>query len=482
MNDELRVKNNELGGKMNYRYRTDEEMKDSGIEWIGKIPKEWSIKPVKYLANKNQYYPIGDGDHGSIKPEMYQDEGVPYIRVQNLSWGNELNFEGMVYISEKVNNDNKKSILKPKDILIAKTGATIGKTAIIPEGILEANTTSSVGKVTVDHSKVDYKYVAYYFQSLPFLTQINMTAYQKSAQPGFNIDDLIDYKVSLPWEIRKQREISDFLDEKTAQFDSIISKKEALIEKLEEAKKSLISEVVTGKVKVVKTNDGYELVERKKEEMKECVGKIVKKIPSNWNEYKIKHACSIVRDGTHNPPQRVEVGYPLLSVRNVQGNKLLFLNDDSFISEYDFINLNKSFNITKGDLLLAIVGTSGKVAIVDSDREFFIQRSLAILRTKEKVCNNKMLFYIIMSNYFQKQLWSNVGFSAQPGIYLGSLLNFNLVLPELAEQECIVDMLETEVDRINSIINNINMQIKKIKEAKQSLISEAVTGKIEILD
>lgn len=87
-----------------------------------------------------------------------------------------------------------------------------------------------------------------------------------------------------------------------------------------------------------------------------------------------------------------------------------------------------------------------------------------------------------MSNYFQKQLWSNVGFSAQPGIYLGSLLNFNLVLPELAEQECIVDMLETEVDRINSIINNINMQIKKIKEAKQSLISEAVTGKIEILD
>ena len=124
MNDELKIKNNELGGKMNYRYRNDEEMKDSGVEWIGKIPNEWSIKPVKYLANKNQYYPIGDGDHGSIKPEMYQDEGVPYIRVQNLSWGNELNFEGMVYISEKVNNDNKKisAIIKTSQKFYKKVG------------------------------------------------------------------------------------------------------------------------------------------------------------------------------------------------------------------------------------------------------------------------------------------------------------------------------------------------------------------------
>ena len=69
--------------------------------------------------------------------------------------------------------------------------------------------------------------------------------------------------------VLEQEKIAKFLDEKTAEFDLIISKKEELIKKLEEAKKSLISEVVTGKVKVIKTSDGYELVERKQEEMKD---------------------------------------------------------------------------------------------------------------------------------------------------------------------------------------------------------------------
>ena len=88
----------------------------------------------------------------------------------------------------------------------------------------------------------------------------------------------------------EQDKIVKFLDEKVAEFDSIISKKEALIEKLEEAKKSLISEVVTGKVKVVKSSDdGYELVERKKEEMKDCGVEWLGLVPTEWKIYRSKY-------------------------------------------------------------------------------------------------------------------------------------------------------------------------------------------------
>lgn len=484
MNDELKIKNNELGGKMNYRYRTDDEMKDSGIEWIGKIPKEWSIKPVKYLANKNQYYPIGDGDHGSIKPEMYQDEGVPYIRVQNLSWGNELNFEGMVYISEKVNNDNKKSILRPKDILIAKTGATVGKTAIIPQNMLEANTTSSVGKVTVDHSKVDYKYVAYYFQSLPFLTQINMTAYQKSAQPGFNIDDLIDYKVSLPWEIRKQREISDFLDEKTAQFDSIISKKEALIEKLEEAKKSLISEVVTGKVRVVKTNDGYELVERKKEEMKDSGVEWLEDIPKEWDVKRLRFLGSL-QNGISKSSDEFGFGYPFVSYGDVYKNIELPKEVKGLVNSS--IQDRKIYSVEEGDVLFTRTSeTVEEIGFASTCLEEIKDATFAgfLIRFRP---NSNRLFKGFSKYYFRcdlnrKFFVKEMNLVTRASLSQNLLNNLSVLLPSYEEQKEIYLALELNVNSINDGISKIRYQIEKLKEAKQSLISEAVTGKIEILD
>ncbi|MCI9069743.1 restriction endonuclease subunit S [Clostridium sp.] len=442
---------------MNYRYRNEDEMKDSGVEWIGKIPKAWGVKPVKYLADKNKYYPIGDGDHGSIKPEMYQNEGIPYIRVQNLTWGNKLDFEGMVYISEKVNNDNKKSILRPKDILIAKTGATVGKTAIIPENILEANTTSSVGKVTVNHKEIDYKYVAYYFQSLPFLTQINISAYQKSAQPGFNIDDLIDYKVSLPVTIKEQRVISNFLDKKIAQFDSIISKKEGLIEKLEEAKKSLISEVVTGKVKVVKTSDGYELVERKREEMKDSGVEWLGDIPKEWEVKKIKY-ISVLRSGDNITAERIEEEgiYPVYGGNGLRGYTNKYTHEGNYI----------------------LIGRQGALCgnINYAYDKFWASEHAVVVNPILKV-EILWLGELLRSMNLNQYSVS----AAQPGLSVGMIENLRVPFVSLDEQKIISQFINKKNIEIDFVINKTKEQVEKLKEAKQSLISEAVTGKIEIL-
>src|SRR5664279_5062593 len=97
------------------------------------IPEHWFEYKMKYLVDPSKYYQIGDGDHGSIKPDMYSVEGgIPYLRVQNLSWTGELLNEGLVYITQEIQDANSKSKLIPDDILIAKTGATIGKLGMIP--------------------------------------------------------------------------------------------------------------------------------------------------------------------------------------------------------------------------------------------------------------------------------------------------------------------------------------------------------------
>ena len=77
-------------------------MKDSGIKWIGQLPVNWKLSRVKYLVDNNHPYPIGDGDHGMIKADDYLDDGIPYIRVLNLTWGNGLKLDDIVFISNEL--------------------------------------------------------------------------------------------------------------------------------------------------------------------------------------------------------------------------------------------------------------------------------------------------------------------------------------------------------------------------------------------
>jgi type I restriction enzyme S subunit len=223
-------------------------MKGSGIEWIGQIPTDWDVCPVKYLLDKDHPYPIGDGDHGMIKADDYLSEGIPYIRVLNLTWGDGLNLETLVYISEEMNNRIKNSELKPNDILIAKTGATIGKTAIVPASLPRSNTTSHVGKITIS-SDHDPKFFYYVMTSSIIQTQIKMLSAMQSTRPELGIDGLRNLLTVVP-PVEKQREIAAYLDHQCTELNSAIATNASMIEKLKEYRQSVIYEAVTGKIEV----------------------------------------------------------------------------------------------------------------------------------------------------------------------------------------------------------------------------------------
>ena len=112
--------------------------------------------------------------------------------------------------------------------------------------------------------------------------------------------------------------------------------------------------------------------------------------------------------------------------------------------------------------------------------KFTIQRSLAILRAKEEKILFKFLFYFIKSPDFQKLLWFNTGYSAQPGIYLGSLANFFIVIPPLVEQKEIITYLDKKTAEIDKQKAKIQQAIDRLKEYRTALITNAVTGKIDV--
>lgn len=224
------------------------QMKDSGVEWIGEIPVGWELSRIKYLTDNHHPYPIGDGDHGMIKADDYLTEGIPYIRVLNLTWGSGLNLENLVFISKEMNSLIKNSELKPNDILIAKTGATIGKTAIVPDSLPVSNTTSHVGKITLANGH-DAKYFYYVMTSSIVQKQIQDISAMQSTRPELGIEGLKNLILTVPpFDI--QQHIARFLDDHCAKIDRVLHEKGKQLSVIKQHKKSLIYEYVTGKKRV----------------------------------------------------------------------------------------------------------------------------------------------------------------------------------------------------------------------------------------
>ena len=156
--------------------------------------------------------------------------------------------DGMVYIDDMMNYKIRNSELRPNDILIAKTGATIGKTAIVPEWMPRSNTTSHVGKITLPDNQCS-EYFYYQMNSEIIQSQITELSAMQSTRPELGIDGLKNLMVVVP-PFEAQKKIAEFLDNRCEQIDAVIQAKQKQLVTINAHKRSLIQECVTGKKRV----------------------------------------------------------------------------------------------------------------------------------------------------------------------------------------------------------------------------------------
>ena len=208
-------------------------LKDSGIEWIGEIPEHWNICQLKRCANIINGYAF-NSNHFS------KDLGVPVIRIGDII--NEMvSFENIVYVQG--NNELDKFQVHKNDILIAMSGATVGKI-----GIYDIEDKAYVNqRVGIIRTK-QYGFIKRMFATYGFANYVTLSS-AGSAQPNISSDGILNFYIPLP-PISEQQTIADYLDQKCSEIDELISIKQQKIEKLKEYKKSLIFECVTGKRKV----------------------------------------------------------------------------------------------------------------------------------------------------------------------------------------------------------------------------------------
>lgn len=208
-------------------------LKDSGIEWIGKIPEHWNTYQLKRCSKFINGYAFNSN-------HFNKDKGIPVIRIGDIL-NEQISFENIVYVQE--NNELEKFIVHKNDILIAMSGATVGKI-----GVYNSDDKVYINQRVGIIRTTQYNYIKRMFSTNGFIDYINLSS-AGSAQPNISSDGILNFHIPVP-PLNEQQTIANYLDQKCSEIDELISIKQQKIEKLKDYKKSLIFECVTGKRKV----------------------------------------------------------------------------------------------------------------------------------------------------------------------------------------------------------------------------------------
>ncbi|WJJ96344.1 restriction endonuclease subunit S [Algibacter luteus] len=210
---------------------------DTGIEWLGKVPSHWSVKKIKYITTL-----IADGTH---QTPVYTENGYPFLRITDIN-GDKINWDEVRYISEKEHKSLTKTRKGRKgDILLSKNG-TIGK---VIEVTWDEEFSFFVSLCLIRFKKsILPKYFSYFFKSDIVFDQLNEGS-KTTSVTNLHLEKIKELRIAYP-EITEQEKICKYLDIECGKVDVAISKAKLEIEKANEYQESLITQVVTGQLKV----------------------------------------------------------------------------------------------------------------------------------------------------------------------------------------------------------------------------------------
>lgn len=322
-----------------------EQIKPSGIDWIGNIPLNWNAKKVKYVISD-----IKDGTHGTFDRV---ESGELLLSAKNV-------FDDGIRIGEnesEISIADYKSIVsngfpKRNDVLLCCVG-TIGRCCVYEYDQSMAFQRSVTFLRPLQQTNA--RYLKYALQSDSTLVQEQLLI-NKSAQDGLYMGSVRELIIPYPNSKSEQQAIAEFLDKECAQIDSIAADLEKQIELLQQYKKSLITETVT---------KGLDKTVPMKDSGVEWLGNI----PAHWNFKRLKFMLENSSDSMKVGPfgsalsgsDFTDEGKWVYNQRVVLDNN--FSENTTFVSEEKFQEM-RSFAVCPGDILITTRGTIGKVAIV----------------------------------------------------------------------------------------------------------------------
>ena len=428
------------------------KMKNSGVEWIGEIPDEWEVKPVKrYFSHVKRI--VGD--------DVDKYERLS-LTMQGVLKRSKDDAEGLQ--PEKFNGYQ---ILKQNELVFKLIDLENVNTSRV--GISPFNGLVSPAYIILTNNKKDNTFYYYWFLNMYYQEIFNKLG-DGGVRSALNASDVLSLPmVYLNNEI--QQRIASYLDKKCNKIEETIQNQQQVIEKLKAYKQSLITEAVTGKVKIENGKACGEY-ESYKDSGVEWIGKI----PSEWEVKKLKFSSQIMRGlFSHRPrndPDYYDGVHPFIQTGEVARAVKYITTYSQTLNELGF-SVSREF--PAGTVLLTIAANVGDVAILDFNACF--PDSVIGFYPKENV-SKIFMFYVLKS--MKEQFMRNAIISTQMNLNINIVKEEFIPLPSLAEQKEIVKFLEKKSDYIDTAIEQKQNLIEKLTEYKKSLIYEVVTGKRDI--
>lgn len=416
------------------------EMKDSGVEWIGKILKDWDVQPAKRFfkvkkkvvgSNANKYERLALTMNGVIKRSKDDSEGLQPEK-----------FEGYQILRK---NEIVFKLIDLENVKTSRVGLSPYTGIISPAYIVMGNECQ------------DNRYFYYYFMFMYYNEVYNHLG-GDGVRSALNAKDVSCLPV-LNVEKTTRKNIADYLDAKCFKIDTIISREQAVIEKLKEYKQSIITEAVT---KGLNPNVP----------MKDSGIEWIGKIPEGW-ENTILSALFNQRKNKNiglKEQNLLSLSYGKIKQKNIKSNEGLLpqsFETYNIIEDGDIV-----FRLTdlQNDKKSLRTGLCTQHGIITS-----AYITLSLIST-----DIAQYMYYLFHSYDINKVFYNMGDGVRQGMNYSDLKKLRVLHPPLAEQQSIANYLDQKCSKIDSAIEKKQAVIDKLTEYKKSLIYEVVTGKKEI--
>lgn len=419
---------------MNRKYQS---YKQTGVEWIGEIPSHWDFIKTNILTQNldGKRVPLNSEERGEMEGEY------PY-------WGS----NGIVdYVNQFIFNE--------EIVLVGEDGSPFfDKLKDVSFYVNEPVWVNNHIHILKPKERILPRYLTHSFNCVDYKEYITGSTRDKLTQ-----SDLKRISHCVP-PLQEQQQIIQFLDEKTELIDKLISTKERKITLLKEQRISLINEVVT---------KGLNPNVKMKDSGVEWIGEI----PEDWKVGKLKHICrENLKSLSNNTNPDYELDY--IEISDV--------NSDGLIKNTTHYTFSESPSrcrriVRRGDIILSTVRTYLRsIGLIDNDVNDLICSTGFSVLTPNSEIYSKHLFYMVRTEWFISMVISKSEGVSYPSIQSEKLMNNLILILPKDEQIRIVEYLDSKTKEIDDLVHLEQKKIDLLKEYRQSLISEVVTGKVKV--
>ena len=407
------------------------EYKESGVEWIGEIPAHWEIGKIKHIVTFVSEKSTPETNAIKISPENVESETGKVLDFYSSYDSGGVKFQAGDVLF------NKLRVYLSKVVFAEYSGYSLGEMIVIRPSLQDTG-----------------KYLFYLMLSCRFIEYCNSIS-EGVKMPRTAVDDILNAQIPLT-SYQERTQIANFLDHKTKQIDELTRIKERKIELLHEQRTALMNQAVT---KGLDPNV----------EMKPSGLEWIGEIPAHWEVVRNKFIFRQIRD----------VGYPNLLLLSIGIKGIV---PKSQTGQKDVSSADKSLykRVKIGDIAFNVM-TAWKGGIGMSDYEGIVSPAYQVCRPTTKLVP-KYFHYLFRTDLY-KTIFDRASYQVvdqRHNLYYDNFKNISGIFPSFSEQTQIVNFLDHKTKQIDELIAAEQRKVKLLKEYRQSLISEAVTGKIDV--